>query len=705
MYASLVFSIFASASPAAATTTATTTVLVEGPRPVEHTTPTRVIRSLDGASDAPAADAAEALRGLPGVTAGRFGGHGLEPVVRGRQQNQLNVVSDGVAHMGGCMNRMDPPTAYTAIETFDAVVVDRGYQSVLDGPGGSGGTIHFERAAPDLRARAARAKLGVGMESNGGMGLVFGDVAAGSSDASLRLLGSYKHAGSYSDGGGTEVRSSFEDYDVGLLGAWQASERWKLDASVERREIFDALYAGALMDGPLSRSHALKLAAAGVELSEHVRSVEASAFGSFVVHTMDNYSLRPNPEGAPNLAVGDPPHRRVDSDSTVVGARVLAKLDLGVPLELVVDGTRTARDATRFQGTTAASTTMSQSLMWPELSTTSVGLGAQTTLALGPSRRLTAGARYDLVLAAHGRADEKTQLAAMRSPNDLYLRYYGVRAEDATEHNVGGLLRFEQDVGAWLKVGAKVSRSVRSADATERGLASDGGAMLGMSWVGDPAISPEAHHELELDVALASPRDGPTRRSRFGVNVAAWVDYVDDFILRDKARGQSGILQADGADIYRNVGARLLGAEADARVELLEHLELVAAIAFTHGENTEDHRALAQIPPVDGQLSAEWRTSTWSLGSRVHFAGPQDRVDDDPTLGSGVDAGPTDAYALLDVYGSVSLASPLRMEAGVSNLLDETYALHLNRATLFDPSALRVLEPGRSLWVRIRAEL
>ncbi len=70
-----------------------------------------------------AADGGELLRSIPGISGGRFGGHGIEPIIRGQSQNRLNILLDGAYIHGGCPNRMDPPTAYAAIESYDTIKV------------------------------------------------------------------------------------------------------------------------------------------------------------------------------------------------------------------------------------------------------------------------------------------------------------------------------------------------------------------------------------------------------------------------------------------------------------------------------------------------------------------------------------------------------------------------------------------------------
>ena len=86
----------------------------------------------------------------------------------------------------------------------------------------------------------------------------------------------------------------------------------------------------------------------------------------------------------------------------------------------------------------------------------------------------------------------------------------------------------------------------------------------------------------------------------------------------------------------------------------------------------------------------------------MRWALEQDRVDDDPRTGSGLDFGPTPGHSVLDLQAALSLGHGFEILAGIDNLFDETYADHLNRGNLFDPDPVRVNEPGRSAWLRLR---
>ena len=90
-------------------------------------------------------DGGDLLNSVVGVSSGRLGGHGTDPVIRGQQQTQLNIITDGAMVHGGCPSRMDPPSSFVDPATFESITILKGYQSVRYGAGGTGGTVIFDR--------------------------------------------------------------------------------------------------------------------------------------------------------------------------------------------------------------------------------------------------------------------------------------------------------------------------------------------------------------------------------------------------------------------------------------------------------------------------------------------------------------------------------------------------------------------------------
>jgi iron complex outermembrane receptor protein len=257
-------------------------------------------------------------------------------------------------------------------------------------------------------------------------------------------------------------------------------------------------------------------------------------------------------------------------------------------------------------------------------------------------------------------------------PNQLYQLYYGLTAEDWDESGLSALVRYERPLRTGWTLFSGLSRSLRAPDATERYLGASNPSAP-KRWVGRPDLSVAKNHQLDLGVAATAERaDG---------SVTAFIDEVDDFISRDRARGQEGVLLTDRASIYRNVDARLRGLELEGRYRPAADLTLTANASYVRGDNRTDSRPLA---------------------AAVRWADDQTRVDDDPVTGSAVDYGPTAGYGVLDLEGSFAWKRGLEFLAGIENVFGKTYADHLNRGNVFDPDPVRINEPGRAAWVRLR---
>ena len=632
----------------------------------------------------PAADGGAFLRSVPGVSGIRMGGHGIDPVIRGLQGNQLNITTDGAYIFGGCPNRMDPPASFAPVETFDQVTVTQGYQTVTRGGGGPGGHIDFERLAPVLESgKSYKAQIGGGWESNGNIRDAFGDVAMGRDGAYVRAVGAAKEADNYEDGSGDEIRSSFSQRSIDMTGGYEKSDGASVSLGFGFASVEDALFEGAKMDAPVDDSRSLRGEVTMPLAGGLFKELRAEAYGSSVDHVMDNYSLRTRTAA---MAM------RVDSESDTYGGNLAGDLDLGSTILTVgLDYQHNQREAERYSGMSDSNVNTLNSLMWPDTEIGQFGLYAEGTVDVAAETRLVLGGRYDRVDASLGRADE-TVTSKGRSPNDLYRMYYGATGDDRTENNFGGLARLEYDLSDGVVLHAGLSRSVRTADATERSMASD---MMANSWVGNPDINPEAHHQGEVGLSA--------RRQDWSVATTAYIDRVNDFILRDSARGQDGILLSNGATVYRNVDALLTGFTVSGDYRIAGNWVLAGDATYTYGENLDDNNALAQIPPLEGSLSLAYQGDGWELGTVFRGALKQTRVDADSSTGSGRDAAETPAWFTQDLYASVETFAPFQIRAGVTNLFDRDYAYHLNRSNSFDATEVQVDEPGRSFYLRVSA--
>jgi iron complex outermembrane receptor protein len=626
-------------------------------------------------------ESADMLRDIPGVSGSRMGGHGTDPVIRGLGQTRLNVLLDGAYVHGGCPNRMDPPTAYAPPTSYEDITVIKGVQTLEHGSGGPGGTILFERATPRFSAdEQVRANLDMGYRSNGDGWDFAADVAGGNETAYVRFIGSRMKSGNYEDGDGDDVRSAYKETSGTAILGYTPNDDTLLELSVERQETRDLLFAGAGMDSPLADNDTYRLKFKTSDLSGALSSLKAEIYRSEVEHVMDNYTLR-TPANPMMLM-------RAPSSSDTTGGRLVAEVDSSLgEWKLGIDFQDNDRDATRTNDANG----MLNSILWPGVSIDQRGVFAELTHELDKVNRVIAGARYDHVSSDASKADVVPNMPPL-SPNDLYAIYYnGAQAEKRTEHNWGGLLRLERDLANGLgMVYAGLSRTVRTADATERFLASNG-MTPSARWVGNPGIDPEKHRQLELGVQL--------KRNAWDLSASVYYNDVDDYILRDRFH-QVG----NNATIYRNVDASLYGGEINVGYLWTANWRSEFGLAYVHADNDTDDRPIAQTPPLEGIASLEYTGGTWDAGMRVRAAAQQTRVDDDVLTGSGLDVDKTPGWAVVDIFGRYEVNDRIDVNFGVDNLFDKEYAQHLNRSSAFDPLQVQVNEPGRSAWVKLSAE-
>ncbi|WP_339613959.1 TonB-dependent receptor [uncultured Parvibaculum sp.] len=653
-------------------------IVIEGdqalPGPLERMTP------ADTNGPAPR-DAGEFLSRLEGVTSGRLGGHGNEISMRGLTQDNIAVISDGAYVFGGCPNRMDPPSSLSALLPDDVVTVARGYQSVTDGPPAPGGTVTIDRADPYDIADGLSGGIEGGIESNGETRYVSAQARAGLGGAYVRGFANAKKAGNYEDGDGRDVRSAFKQYGGGLEAGWRYGNHSVVSLSSDVDIVEDALFAGAGMDSPWTAARTVKASLDhNFDEGSLVTTLEVSAYGSFVEHLMDNYSLR-----TPGMM-----RMRTDANSDTYGGRLAAGLDvIGGVLTLGVDHRTNNRNAESRSNMMGGAPVTITNYTWPDMFIRDTGLFGEYEAPVDAGTSLKLGLRADFVSVEAKRADWLPGGMGAITARQLYATYYGVTDTDREETNVSALARVTHDFNDSISGWIGAARAVRTADATERGIVRNGGAN---SWVGNPGIKPEKHYQIDTGLSAGN---GP-----WGVTGGIWYDRVDDFISRDTARGQAGILMSNGASIYRNVDAELAGVDLSGSYRFSENWKTNATASYTYGANLTDSRPLYQIAPLSGSLEVVYEQPVWQAGTRLRWAANQTRADTNPLTGSGLDAQETPGHVVLDLFASWKPVTGLELKGGVSNLLDQTYASYLSRSNGFDPAVVQVNEPGRSFYIQ-----
>lgn len=624
----------------------------------------------------PAHDGADYLKTIPGFAVVRKGGTDGDPVFRGMAASRVNVLLDGAQTLGGCGNRMDPPTAYVYPDAYDRIVVVKGPQTVRDGPGNSAASVRFDRLPPHFEQAGWRAYASALGASAGRRDLV-GEVQLGTPSLYARLGGTHAEAGDYEDGDRTPVHARYERWSTNaVLGfRFAGATLLELDGTLSDGE---AAYADRSMDG-------VKFAreAAGIRFEHRfdggvLRELRAHGFHAYVDHVMDNFSLRdfvPAP-GMPGQAVSNP-------DRRTRGGKL--EVELALPRETALTIGLDAQDNRH-----TVRSTLDQRLQPYEVqprvedaSFRDTGLFAELQHPLSARGRLIAGARADQWHARDGRTQVRTGMSMAPNPSAGRRREVTLSGGFARYEHAHAMFPLTSYVGVghverfpdyWELIAGKESADSLSAFDTR----------------------PERTTQLDAGVVF--------RNERLSFSLAGFYGEVGDFILiqSNYAKGMRR------TTVTRNVDARTWGGEADAEYTLAARWKLSGTLAFTHGENATDGRPLAQIPPLEARLGLAYQGAAFSSGALVRAVAAQHRVAPDQGSIVGQDLGPTAGFVIASANAAWRVRERLTLSTGVDNLFDRAYAEHLSRAggmVAGFTQTRRVSEPGRTLWLRMSATL
>jgi len=623
----------------------------------------------------PAHDGADYLKTIPGFSVIRKGGTDGDPVFRGMAASRVNILIDGEALLGGCGGRMDPPTAYVFPEAYDRIVVVKGPQSVLHGPGNSAATVSFEREIERFEEPGLTAQ-GSALGASFGRNDLVGDLRAGTPQVRGQLTATRAESDDYDDGDGDSVHSAYERWSVnGALG-WTPDDDTLLEITGVLSD-GEAAYADRAMDGVAFDRENVGLRYERDNLSQHVTRLEAQAYYNYVDHVMDNYSLR---DFTPTTTMANPAVSNPDRRTT--GGRVAADLAWGAATTATVGADLQENQHSLRQ-------TMNQAMQpyeaLPRIDDgwfRSVGVFGEANRTLAERTRLVAGLRADFWEARDER--ETLRLGMATAPNPT---------ADETRRTTlpSAFARLERDLeGTSATAYAGVGHVQRFPDYWE--LISAGKESVDSTSAFHTA--PEKTTQLDAGVVYES--------ERLAASVSAFVSDVDDYILIE-----SGYVKGmRTVTVTRNVDARTWGGEIDATWALAAHWNATGTLAYTRGSNLSDDLPLAQIPPLELRTGLNYVDARWSAGMLWRVVDEQDRYALSQGNIVGQDLGRTGGFGVLSLNGSWRPTPGVLVSAGVDNLFDKVYAEHLSRGGAmvagFEQTT-RVNEPGRTVWVKIGA--
>ena len=627
----------------------------------------------------PAQDGAAFLKAVPGFSVIRKGGTDGDPVFRGMAGSRLNFLLDGETILGGCGNRMDPPTAYVFPESYDRVTVLKGPQTVIYGPGGSAGVVLFEREfkhfeKPDVRFNGGLTGGSFGRHDE------IADVTAGNEKFYFRGIGSNSHSDDYEDGDGRNIHSKYSRWSLNGAAGWTPNKDTRLELTGAHSD-GEAAYADRTMDGKIFNRWNYGLKFEKKNLNPWLEKIEAQAYYNYIDHVMDNYSLR---TFVPTVMMPNPSASNPARET--IGGRLALKLAPAEMTRLVL-GMDTQSNVHTLRTTTNERTSPYESKTRMDDATFNQrALFAELTQHLGERNRIIAGLRGDWWDALDKRTMLTQGTSSAKNPTA------GMRRDEILP---SGFARYEHDLaGDAITLYSGIGRMERFPDYWE---------LISASKEGPTAADISAFDTTEPEKTAQLDAGAIWKSGPWSGYVTGFFSKIDDYILI-----QSNVRRGVGATartvtITRNVDATTWGGEAGINYAFTSNLKLDAGLSYVHGENDTENRPLAQMPPLEGRLGLNWDNKTWSLGSVLRLVSSQSRVAINEGNIAGQDIATSSSFEVLSVNGGWRPMKNALIAAGVDNLFDKTYAEHISRAGAAVSGyeqTTRVNEPGRTFWIK-----
>jgi iron complex outermembrane receptor protein len=621
-----------------------------------------------------ARDLGGALGSMPGTWPQRKGGIANDVVLRGLQSRDLNILVDGGRVYGACPNCMDPPPFHVDFAEVDRVEIDKGPFDVRN-QGGLGGVINVVTREPDPGLHAS-ASLSAGSFSYLNP---TGTVSWGGERFSALGGFSWRAGRADRDGDGHRFteRANYRPEATGGR-AFEVGTGWgrvtftpSVDTTAEvsytRQEADRVLYPYLLMDALYDDTDRLSARFESRRLRRTVSLVTARAYLTNVDHWMTD-ERRTTSLGAPRgYSMGTLAHALTWGGR--VGGRI-GRTTGGIEVYRRYWDARTELAGTQY----AAQPSI------PGVRVSVLGAYADWSRIIGDRVLVEAGARLDEGWSV---ADEG------KAHTDLAFAYFGTRETEHRDLLPSGKLKVSWRPGTGFQLALAVGHAARVPEASERYFSL---ARLGTDWVGNPTLRPARNSGLDASVAW--------RRARFSLRASVFASRVDDFITVREAERLAPVPGGVNARArtWANVDATLVGAEASGSLALAGRLFLSGDLSWVRGSQEPRpeegilSRELAEMPPLRGRLGVRYDDGRLFAAVDGLASSRQDRVNTD------LNEEPTVGWAITNAAVGMR-RGPLALTFGVTNLFDRTYAQHLSYQR--DPfrTGVRVLDPGRSLYV------
>ena len=608
----------------------------------------------------PATDGADYLQSIVGFSSVNSGaGTNGDVTFRGMFGSRIKILTDGTENLGACPSRMDSPTSYISPESYDQISVIKGPQTVQYANTGSAATVIFERSPEQFDAdNHYRGQASVLLGSFGRLDHNV-EVAAGDAQKYIRLNTSRSVSDSYKDGNGTTVPSDWERWNADIALGWTPDSDTWVELTGGKAD-GEAVYAGRAMDGSKFARESLGLRVEKRNVSDVIKKIEAQVNYNFNDHVMDNYSLREfKPGGMMSMPMATNVARKtLNARMAVTSEWDKLQLITGIDSQNNQHSKRNGNLMTAYQNKPRIK----------DMEFQSIGGFGELSYQVSDNHKLVSGLRLDQVKVE---AVESNQERKKTLPS-AFLRFENQHPDHDDGKTYMGIGYVERMPDYWELFSPK-------------------------SGNGHPNTFKNIDTEKTLQLDIGYQHE----HGNFSSWASAYAGVINDYILTTYLpTGNMGMLEAHS----RNVDATVAGAEVGIGYQFTDAIQADLSAMYAWGENTSDNTPLPQISPLEARVNLRYIQDNYTLGAYWRLVNGQNRISEREGNIVGYDLKQSAGFGTLSLNGTYHVNDNMDLSVGIDNVLDRTYAEHLNKmgSSGFGFAANEQFNNiGRNYWARI----
>lgn len=608
----------------------------------------------------PATDGADYLQSIVGFSSVNSGaGTNGDVTFRGMFGSRIKILTDGTENLGACPSRMDSPTSYISPESYDQISVIKGPQTVQYANTGSAATVIFERSPEQFDAdNHYRGQASVLLGSFGRLDHNV-EVAAGDAQKYIRLNTSRSVSDSYKDGNGTTVPSDWERWNADVALGWTPDSDTWVELTGGKAD-GEAVYAGRAMDGSKFARESLGLRVEKRNVSDVIKKFEVQVNYNFNDHVMDNYSLREfKPGGMMSMPMATNVARKtLNARMTVTNEWDNLQLITGIDSQNNQHSKRNGNLMTVYQNKPRIK----------DMEFQSIGGFGELSYQVSDNHKLVSGLRLDQVKVE---AVESNQERKKTLPS-AFLRFENQHPDHDDGKTYMGIGYVERMPDYWELFSPK-------------------------SGNGHPNTFKNIDTEKTLQLDIGYQHE----HGNFSSWASAYAGVINDYILTTYLpTGNMGMLEAHS----RNVDATVAGAEVGIGYQFTDAIQADLSAMYAWGKNTSDNTPLPQISPLEARVNLRYIQDNYTLGAYWRLVDGQNRISEREGNIVGYDLKQSAGFGTLSLNGTYHVNDNMDLSVGVDNVLDRTYAEHLNKmgSSGFGFAANEQFNNiGRNYWARI----